>query len=496
MSRQGRRKLGEGLSPLAKPFIPRSSTSQPSPPPALTYALKTESREYLLGISEVIELAIEQDLDRVCIVPSSRYERLLALLCSSYYGTKCVLTPSEKIIFVTVTPESQIPYPHITALAGAPPAAPDADTAELASCHNAPELTMWVGNVPDNVTHGELWQHFSQPPPSHEGRPISKPEIYGGVASIHVLPRERGVFVRFNSEIHLKLAIRRFDGLLLRPGDPLYPGLRCRRRKETDYLPAGVAGPDGKVKYGQLVEKSKSARIVVKRTIQEPYLKQYSECMNQSFPRRYFVMQAQNEYDISLSIKRGVWTTQKNNEAILEQAYRTSTDVFLVFSVIKSGEFCGYGRMAGPILIDRNTSSGWEPGSLHSVSETPNEEDQSPSPSVSHLPNTDHDQEPKARQFSIHWLRFERLPFFRVRHLRNPWNLDREVKVSRDGTEIEPSVGEQLLDEWNLYHTPQEGGGTVYSASAPSQPLPGCDPSSSATQYDNDEGADEVKIRQ
>ena len=38
--------------------------------------------------------------------------------------------------------------------------------------------------------------------------------------------------------------------------------------------------------------------------------------------------------------------------------------------------------------------------------------------------------------------------FFRTRHLRNPWNYDREVKVSRDGTELEPAVGQRLLDEW------------------------------------------------
>lgn len=36
-----------------------------------------------------------------------------------------------------------------------------------------------------------------------------------------------------------------------------------------------------------------------------------------------------------------------------------------------------------------------------------------------------------------------------VKHLRNPWNQNREIKVSRDGTEIEPDVGRQLLNIWN-----------------------------------------------
>jgi hypothetical protein len=51
--------------------------------------------------------------------------------------------------------------------------------------------------------------------------------------------------------------------------------------------------------------------------------------------------------------------------------------------------------------------------------------------------------------FKIEWVRTGRLPFYRTRHLRNPWNNDREIKVSRDGTELEPGVGQALLDEWD-----------------------------------------------
>ena len=51
--------------------------------------------------------------------------------------------------------------------------------------------------------------------------------------------------------------------------------------------------------------------------------------------------------------------------------------------------------------------------------------------------------------FKLQWIRTERLPFYRTRHLRNPWNHDREIKVSRDGTELEPTVGQALLEEWD-----------------------------------------------
>ena len=60
----------------------------------------------------------------------------------------------------------------------------------------------------------------------------------------------------------------------------------------------------------------------------------------------------------------------------------------------------------------------------------------------------DGDEESWGESFKIEWLCTEKLPFHRTRHFRNPWNHDREVKVSRDGTELEPTVGQRLLDEW------------------------------------------------
>jgi hypothetical protein len=53
------------------------------------------------------------------------------------------------------------------------------------------------------------------------------------------------------------------------------------------------------------------------------------------------------------------------------------------------------------------------------------------------------------RSFRVDWIRTKRLSFIRTKHLRNPWNGGREVKISRDGTELEPSIGQQLLEEWD-----------------------------------------------
>lgn len=49
------------------------------------------------------------------------------------------------------------------------------------------------------------------------------------------------------------------------------------------------------------------------------------------------------------------------------------------------------------------------------------------------------------KPFKITWQSTERLPFYRTRGLRNPWNANREVKIARDGTELEPTIGRKLL---------------------------------------------------
>ena len=56
------------------------------------------------------------------------------------------------------------------------------------------------------------------------------------------------------------------------------------------------------------------------------------------------------------------------------------------------------------------------------------------------------------KPFKIKWMSTDRLPFYRTRGLRNPWNANREVKIARDGTEIEPSVGRRLV---SMFHRPQ-----------------------------------------
>jgi hypothetical protein len=55
--------------------------------------------------------------------------------------------------------------------------------------------------------------------------------------------------------------------------------------------------------------------------------------------------------------------------------------------------------------------------------------------------------------FEVEWISTIRLSFYRTRGLRNPWNENKEIKIARDGTEIEPSIGRRLVQ---MFHQPAQ----------------------------------------
>lgn len=97
-----------------------------------------------------------------------------------------------------------------------------------------------------------------------------------------------------------------------------------------------------------------------------------------------------------------------------------------------------------------------ETGSDVLESSQPSVEDRSHSPSdLSSTPIHSQDNA-FGKPFKITWMSTDRLPFYRTRGLRNAWNTNREVKIARDGTELEPVVGRKLV---NMFGTPGTGGG-------------------------------------
>jgi YT521-B-like domain/RNA recognition motif. (a.k.a. RRM, RBD, or RNP domain) len=250
---------------------------------------------------------------------------------------------------------------------------------------------MWAGNVPSDATYDELWHFFNQPP-----GPLSEDSLKSGVLSIFLISRSSCAFVNFDSEDHLQQTIKRFNGKTLRPDDPRCPRLVCRVRRKDDDLKAGVGGQRGMGVHTRWVKDQKekaedsghgiptpstpSSDLLMSRLSlsddQEGY-KQHtgkhssssgsyastnSSILSRHFPQRYFILKSltqvsyrmvqmslrvlrlDGQYDLDLSVEKGLWATQKHNEGILDQAYRTSQEVFLIFSVNKSGEFYGYAR--------------------------------------------------------------------------------------------------------------------------------------------------------
>ena len=60
--------------------------------------------------------------------------------------------------------------------------------------------------------------------------------------------------------------------------------------------------------------------------------------------------------------------------------------------------------------------------------------------------------------FKVDWICRKELPFTATLHLYNPWNDGKQVKIGRDGQEIEPRVAEELCrlfpeDEGKIFST-------------------------------------------
>lgn len=71
--------------------------------------------------------------------------------------------------------------------------------------------------------------------------------------------------------------------------------------------------------------------------------------LHRAFRERYFILKSRSIEELERSTQSGYWSTQPHNEAVLDQAYRHSEKVVLIFSANASGAFFGYARMASDI---------------------------------------------------------------------------------------------------------------------------------------------------
>ncbi|KAH0696830.1 hypothetical protein KY290_015949 [Solanum tuberosum] len=133
-------------------------------------------------------------------------------------------------------------------------------------------------------------------------------------------------------------------------------------------------------------------------------------------PSRYFIVKSCNRENLELSVQQGVWATQRSNEAKLNEAFDSVENVILIFSINRTRHFQGLAKMISRIG-GAAKGGNWK-----------------------HEHGTAH----YGRNFSVKWLKLCELSFQKTRHLRNPYNENLPVKISRDCQELEISVGEQL----------------------------------------------------
>ncbi|KAJ8758565.1 hypothetical protein K2173_000286 [Erythroxylum novogranatense] len=131
---------------------------------------------------------------------------------------------------------------------------------------------------------------------------------------------------------------------------------------------------------------------------------------------RYFIVKSSNRENLELSVQQGVWATQRSNEAKLNEAFDSAENVILIFSVNRTRHFQGCAKMTSKIGAPVGGGN-WK-----------------------YAHGTAH----YGRNFSVKWLKLCELSFHKTRHLRNPYNENLPVKISRDCQELEPSIGEQL----------------------------------------------------
>ncbi|KAI4211413.1 MAG: hypothetical protein LQ351_005839 [Letrouitia transgressa] len=362
---------------------------------------------------------------------------------------------------------------------------------------------LWVGNLPSGTQVIHLKDHFSR-------------EATKTIESVFLISKSNCAFVNYRNDEACTAAMTRFHDSRFQ-GVRLVCRLRRGAAASSPGVPTGPASLTSSTAPSQTaIESIRRNREVSSRAeaLANPEASTDDEVSPQKVDR-YFIMKSLTAEDIELSIRNSIWATQAHNEEALNKAFnvgsfaaigifyadsrQTSKNVYLVFSANKSGEYFGYARMASPIDAEVAASLDWAP-KADTVIDDPELPRSFPTPATEWAPKgriiddsargtifweADHEdgdtaptvgdeaEPPKeteaadeddeagsqseaqafGKPFKIEWIATNRLPFYRTRGLRNPWNANREVKIARDGTELEPGVGRRLLQMFEFHRT-------------------------------------------
>lgn len=345
---------------------------------------------------------------------------------------------------------------------------------------------LWVGNLPPAATVTDLKDHFS--------RNATK-----DIESLFLISKSNCAFVNYRTEAACTAAMNRFH-------DSRFHGVRlvCRLRRGStastgspmqgaatsnpvDDLPDGLGSSPPPSGDSIPVIVGDSSRKPSTESTDDEQLDTAASSSPEKVPEKFFIVKSLTVQDLEASVHNGTWATQTHNEHLLSGAFEAAENVYLIFSANKSGEYFGYARMASRISGERvnlnasaaETDEAKLAGTPQSIATSATEtaprgriiddsargtifweaelsDGEAESPVKDGAEDDDGQQ--WGRQFKIEWVSTSRLPFFRTRGLRNPWNANREVKIARDGTELEPSVGRRLVQ---MFHRPPPPHGSV-----------------------------------
>lgn len=336
---------------------------------------------------------------------------------------------------------------------------------------------IWVGNLPPQTDLMSLVHHVCKEAP--------------GLESLFLISKSNCAFANFKDEQSCVKAQQKLH-------DSKFQSVRLvsRLRKNTVEGASGQTAPTGPAATSPSaqatpIEAAASPPITSSQQATAP---SESDTESKMIPAgdpptqkdRFFILKSLTLEDLELSVRNGVWATQSHNEETLNNAFKAVDNVYLIFSANKSGEYFGYARMMSPINDDPLAAIEFAPkaqttndvdlpkaipteptdfcprGNIIDDSargtifwEIEHEDgdgaESDTEGSVSAHSGQDGDSGSKAwgKPFKLEWLSTTRLPFYRTRGLRNPWNSNREVKIARDGTEMEPSVGRRLIGLFN-----------------------------------------------
>ncbi|KAJ3284432.1 hypothetical protein HK104_009966 [Borealophlyctis nickersoniae] len=383
-----------------------------------------------------------------------------------YYASPLAITPHpSSTLYSMSAPSLQVPQLlntsppagmwHRDAAAAAP--VPHGSTNKYQRAPHDDSKAMWVGNLPPNVTEQAIRQYFSAL----------------DLVSIANLTRSRCAFINLRSEAAVTEAVKlyhnmTFNGCLL----------VCRPRTSSSNSGSDKSSASTSPSRSSSRSSSSAASSAVThcttttaKGIQGAKILSEYAALNSGveaagtyqFEDRFFIMKSLSIGDLEIARRTGYWATQLKNEPILEKAFGNTRNVYLIFSANKSGEFYGCARMESAIDPEKATDIDWLPvGSLNHPNDKQRDKgdsDKYPQPAAaasshptiprSESPEADCPEHPKwGTNFKIRWIITHPLPFARTKHLRNSWNANKQIKVSRDGTEVETAIAKRFIQEW------------------------------------------------